>query len=86
MSVFIYHCIDTFLRRLKSENHCKLLPVGNHFSFLSPEARYNGRSVKRRIISSEDVGIVLLGYLKVICSIYLIFQYLQVCCILQWLY
>ncbi|RDX94494.1 CST complex subunit CTC1, partial [Mucuna pruriens] len=64
MSIFICHCIDTLLRILKSENHCKLLPVGNHVSFLSREARYNGRSV-RRIVRSEDIGIVLLGYLKI---------------------
>ncbi|TKY68592.1 CST complex subunit CTC1 [Spatholobus suberectus] len=64
MSIFICHCIHTLLRILKSENQCKLLPVGNHFSILSREARYNGRSV-RRIVRSEDVGVVLLGYLKI---------------------
>ncbi|KAG2396924.1 CST complex subunit [Vigna angularis] len=40
------------------------LRVGSIFSILSREARYNGRSL-RRIIQSEDVGVVLLGYLKV---------------------
>ncbi|KAG2396933.1 CST complex subunit [Vigna angularis] len=64
ISIFICHCIHTLLRIMKSENHCKLLPIGNQFSILSREARYNGRSL-RRIIQSEDVGVVLLGYLKV---------------------
>ncbi|KAE9616297.1 hypothetical protein Lalb_Chr04g0264211 [Lupinus albus] len=64
MSIFIYHCIDTLQRNLKLENQCKVLPVGNHSRFLSHEARYDGRSV-RRIISSEDTGIVLIGYLKI---------------------
>ena len=63
--MFISHCIDTLLRTLKSENHCKLLPASNHFRLLSREARCNGRSV-RRIIPGEDVGVALLGYLKVI--------------------
>lgn len=71
MSIFIHHCINTLQRMLKPERHCKLLSVGNHFSILSRQARYNGRS-GRRIISSEDVGIVLLGYLKVICLVYLV--------------
>ncbi|KAK7342865.1 hypothetical protein VNO80_25821 [Phaseolus coccineus] len=64
MSIFICHCIHTLLRIMKSENHCKLLPIGNHFSILSREARYNGRSF-RRILPSEDIGVVLLGYLKI---------------------
>ncbi|XP_022633687.1 CST complex subunit CTC1 isoform X2 [Vigna radiata var. radiata] len=64
ISIFICHCIHTLLRIMKSESHCKLLPIGNQFSILSREARYNGRSL-RRIIQSEDVGVVLLGYLKV---------------------
>nr|XP_004511201.1 CST complex subunit CTC1 isoform X2 [Cicer arietinum] len=63
-SIFIYHCINILQRMLKAENHCKLLSVGNHFSILSRRGRYNGTSV-RRILPSEDVGIVLLGYLKV---------------------
>lgn len=65
MSIFIFHCIDTLLRMLKSENHCKLLSVGNHFSILSHEVRFDGRPI-RRIIQSVDLGIVLLGCLKVI--------------------
>ncbi|KAI5420133.1 hypothetical protein KIW84_044064 [Lathyrus oleraceus] len=64
MSIFIHHCINTLHRMLKPESHCKLSSVGNHFSILSRQARYNGRS-GRRIISSEDVGIILLGYLKI---------------------
>ncbi|KAK7313892.1 hypothetical protein VNO77_39096 [Canavalia gladiata] len=64
ISVFICHCLCTLLRTLKLENQCKLLPIGNHFSILSREARYNGRSV-RRIIRSEDINVVLLGYLKI---------------------
>ncbi|XP_020206690.1 CST complex subunit CTC1 isoform X2 [Cajanus cajan] len=64
MSIFICHCIHTLLRILKSENRGKLLPVGNHFTILSREARYNGRSV-RRIVRSEDVGVILLGHLKI---------------------
>ncbi|KAJ1404674.1 CST complex subunit CTC1, plant [Sesbania bispinosa] len=64
MPIFICHCIDTLHRTLKSENHCKLLSVGNYFSIIPRQDRYNGRSV-RRIIPSKDVGVVLLGYLKI---------------------
>ncbi|XP_019427330.1 PREDICTED: CST complex subunit CTC1 isoform X2 [Lupinus angustifolius] len=64
MSIFIYHCIDTLQRKRKLENHCKVLPVGNLSRFSSHEAGYDGISV-RRIISSEDTGIVLIGYLKI---------------------
>jgi hypothetical protein len=84
-SIFIHHCINTLQRALKSESPCKLLSIGNHLSILPRPAKYNGRSV-RRIISSEDVGVVLLGYLKVISLVYLLSQYLQGSCILQWLY
>ena len=72
MSIFICHCIHTLLRIMKSENHCKLLAIGNHFSILSREARYNGRSFSR-ILRSEDIGVDLLGYLKVSGPIYLSF-------------
>jgi hypothetical protein len=85
MSIFIHHCINTLQRALKSESPCKLFSIGNHLSILPRPAKYNGRSV-RRIISSEDVGVVLLGYLKVISLVYLLSQYLQGSCILQWLY
>ncbi|CAI8606844.1 unnamed protein product [Vicia faba] len=64
ISIFIHHYMNTLQRMLKPESHCKLSSVGNDFSILSRQARYNGRS-GRRIISSEDVGIVLLGYLKI---------------------
>ncbi|KAG5001082.1 hypothetical protein JHK87_022154 [Glycine soja] len=64
LSIFICHCIHTLLRILKAENHCKLLPVGNHFSILSREATCNDSSF-RRIVRSEDLGVVLLGYLKI---------------------
>ncbi|KAK7243336.1 hypothetical protein RIF29_38129 [Crotalaria pallida] len=63
MSILLYHCIDTLLRKLKLENHCEVLPVRSHSKLLSCEARYDGISV-RRIISSEDVGVALIGYLK----------------------
>ncbi|MED6146720.1 hypothetical protein PIB30_037260 [Stylosanthes scabra] len=64
VSVFIRHCIYTLERTLKSENHCKLLPVGNHFRGLPHLARYSSRSW-RRIIPSKDVGVTLLGHLKI---------------------
>lgn len=85
MSIFIHHCINTLQRMLKSESPCKLLSVGNHFSILPRQARYNSRS-GRKIISSEDVGVVLHGYLKVISLVYLLSQYLNVNYILRWLY
>ncbi|KAK4284024.1 hypothetical protein QN277_000912 [Acacia crassicarpa] len=64
MSIFTHHCRATIMRILKSRNDCKLLTVENHSRLLSCEVRSCGRSV-RRIISSEDVGCLLLGYLKV---------------------
>ncbi|CAJ2657030.1 unnamed protein product [Trifolium pratense] len=64
MSIFIHHCINTLQRALKSESPCKFLSIGNHLSILPRPAKYNGRS-GRRIISSEDVGVGLLGYLKI---------------------
>ncbi|KAI9118727.1 hypothetical protein K1719_010172 [Acacia pycnantha] len=64
MSIFTHHCRATIMRILKSRNDCKLLTVENHSRLLSCEVRSRGRSV-RRIISSEDVGCLLLGYLKV---------------------
>ncbi|XP_028799438.1 CST complex subunit CTC1 [Neltuma alba] len=64
MSIFICHCRTTIMRILKTGNDCKSLTVDNHSGFLSCEVRSCGQSV-RRIISSEDVGCLLLGYLKV---------------------
>ncbi|XP_027356816.1 CST complex subunit CTC1-like [Abrus precatorius] len=64
MSIFFCHCIYTLLGTLKLENHSQVLPVGNYFSILSHKARNNGRSV-RRILRSEDLGVVLLGHLKI---------------------
>ncbi|XP_057737739.1 CST complex subunit CTC1 isoform X2 [Arachis stenosperma] len=63
-SVFIHHCIDTLERTLKSENRCKLLPVGNHSRVLPHLARYSSRP-GRKTIPGKDVGITLLGHLKI---------------------
>ncbi|MED6208091.1 hypothetical protein PIB30_041729 [Stylosanthes scabra] len=64
VSLFIRHCIDTIERTLKSENHCKLLPVGNHFRGVPHLARHSSRGW-RRIIPGKDVGVTLLGHLKI---------------------
>ncbi|XP_054786835.1 CST complex subunit CTC1 isoform X2 [Prosopis cineraria] len=64
MSIFACHCKATIMRMLRSGNDCKLLKVDNHLRLLSGEVSFRGHSV-RRIISSEDVGCLLLGYLKI---------------------
>ncbi|KAF7811458.1 CST complex subunit CTC1 isoform X1 [Senna tora] len=64
MSSFISQCRATLMSMLKSGNNSKLLTMDNYLGLLSCEARSHGRSV-RRIISSEDVGCLLLGYLKI---------------------
>lgn len=81
MSTFICHCRATLLRMLKSGNNCKLLTVNSNLRFFSCEARSYGQSV-RRIISSEDVGCLLLGYLKVIYIYHhlILLPYVQLSC------
>ena len=57
---------------LELENDCKRLPDDNHLRILSGEAGSHSPSI-RRIIPSEDVGIVLLGNLKVCISSAILF-------------
>lgn len=49
---------------LEFDNDCHLLCKNNRYIFLSSEDKSYGRS-KRQIVPSEDIGIVLLGSLKV---------------------
>lgn len=52
------------MRRLRLEKDCKKLCEKNQFSLLPCEGRFYGRSV-RKIFTSQDIGIILLGSLKV---------------------
>ncbi|KAI9200887.1 hypothetical protein LWI28_014534 [Acer negundo] len=65
ISSFIYYCEATWitaLLQLDNDNHT--MCENNRFSFLSHEAKSFGWS-KWRIFPSEDIGIVLLGSLKI---------------------
>lgn len=52
------------MRMLQRENDCKNICENNQFNLQSCEGRFYGRSIKK-IITSEDMGISLLGSLKV---------------------
>ncbi|XP_030950352.1 CST complex subunit CTC1 isoform X1 [Quercus lobata] len=65
ISSFICHCEATWMRMLQRENDCKNICENNQFNLQSCEGRFYGRSIKK-IITSEDMGISLLGSLKVI--------------------
>ncbi|KAJ7958119.1 CST complex subunit CTC1 isoform X1 [Quillaja saponaria] len=64
MSSFIHHVMTTWLRMLKSSEECKMFPGNRAFSFLSCEGRSYAQSV-RRILPSKDLGVALLGNLKI---------------------
>lgn len=52
------------MRVLRLEKDSKKLCEKNQFSLLSCEGRFYGRSI-RKILTSQDIGIILLGSLKV---------------------
>ena len=52
------------MRMLRLEKDCKKMFEKNQFSLLPCEGRFYGRSV-RKILTSQDIGIILLGSLKV---------------------
>ncbi|XP_024952233.2 CST complex subunit CTC1 isoform X2 [Citrus sinensis] len=65
ISSFIYHCEATGIKMLlEFDNECHLSFKNNRYILLSSEGEYYGRS-KRQIVPSEDIGIVLLGSLKI---------------------
>ncbi|KAF3974532.1 hypothetical protein CMV_002140 [Castanea mollissima] len=64
ISSFICHCEATWMRMLQQENDCKNICENNQFDPQSCEGRFYGQSIKK-IITSEDMGISLLGSLKV---------------------
>lgn len=65
ISSFIYRCEATGIKMLlEFDNECHLSFKNNRYILLSSEGEYYGRS-KRQIVPSEDIGIVLLGSLKV---------------------
>lgn len=65
ISSFIYHCEATWIKLLlEFDNDRHLLCKNNRCIFLSSEDKSYGRS-KRQIVPSEDIGIVLLGSLKI---------------------
>ncbi|XP_059636886.1 CST complex subunit CTC1 isoform X2 [Cornus florida] len=65
ISNFVSHCETTWLRLLlEKKNGCDLICNGNQYSFLSCEGRSSDLPL-RRFLQSEDVGVVLLGSLKI---------------------
>uniref|UniRef100_A0A2N9HSB4 CST complex subunit CTC1 n=1 Tax=Fagus sylvatica TaxID=28930 RepID=A0A2N9HSB4_FAGSY len=64
ISSFIRHCEVTWMRMLRLENDCKNFCENNQLSFQSCQGRFYGQSVKK-ILTSEDIGIILLGSLKI---------------------
>ncbi|KAM4129576.1 hypothetical protein ACJW30_01G033900 [Castanea mollissima] len=63
ISSFICHCEATWMRMLQQED-CKNICENDQFDPQSCEGRFYGQSIKK-IITSEDMGISLLGSLKV---------------------
>lgn len=66
---FIRHFQDTWIRNLHLGNDNKILSNkilqdNNQHSLLSCEGRSYGQSI-RKVFPSEDIGIVLIGSLKV---------------------
>ncbi|KAF5468328.1 hypothetical protein F2P56_012486 [Juglans regia] len=64
ISCFFHHCEATWMRILQLKNDCKKLCENNLFSLQSCEGRLYERSV-RKILTSDDIGIILLGSLKI---------------------
>ncbi|KAG6674780.1 hypothetical protein I3842_15G062100 [Carya illinoinensis] len=64
ISCFFHHCEATWMRILQLKSDCKKLCVNNLFSLQSCEGRLYDRSV-RKILTSDDIGIILLGSLKI---------------------
>ncbi|XP_059453022.1 CST complex subunit CTC1 isoform X2 [Corylus avellana] len=64
ISSFIRYCEATWTRMLRLEKDCKKMFEKNQFSLLPCEGRFYGRSV-RKILTSQDIGIILLGSLKI---------------------
>lgn len=61
---FIQHCEATWMRILQLENDSKKFSENNQFSVQSCEGRFYNLSV-RKILRGKDIGILLLGNLKV---------------------
>lgn len=68
MFTFINHWERTWIRELQVRNENKILRDSNQYSLLSCEGRSYGQST-RKIFSSEDIGITLIGNLKVSWSV-----------------
>ncbi|GAV69022.1 hypothetical protein CFOL_v3_12523, partial [Cephalotus follicularis] len=65
ISSFLDHCKTRLIRMLlQVEADCNRLQDKSQLSFLSSEGGYSGCSM-RRIFSSEDIGFILLGSLKI---------------------
>ncbi|KAK9270684.1 hypothetical protein L1049_026266 [Liquidambar formosana] len=63
ISYFLCHCEATWTKALLHvEKDCKIM--NNRYNLVSCEGKYYDQSI-RRIFSSEDIGIVLLGSLKI---------------------
>lgn len=64
ISSFIHFSEATWTRMLRLENGCEKTSVNSQFRLLPCEGRFYSQSI-RKILGSEDVGIILLGSLKV---------------------
>lgn len=68
ISSFIYHCEATWMKKLlELDKNSHILSKNKRYSLLSCEGKSYGRS--KMIFSSRDIGIVLLGSVKVSCLI-----------------
>ncbi|CAB4296424.1 unnamed protein product [Prunus armeniaca] len=64
LSIFICHCEALWMRALQLENSCEKLHDDKKYSLQLCEGRSHVQSV-RKIFSSEDMGVSLMGSLKV---------------------
>ncbi|CAL8100115.1 unnamed protein product [Prunus armeniaca] len=63
LSIFICHCEALWMRALQLENSCEKLHDDKKYSLQLCEGRSHVQSV-RKIFSSEDMGVSLMGSLK----------------------
>ncbi|KAK9929523.1 hypothetical protein M0R45_026619 [Rubus argutus] len=63
LSLFICHCEPTWMTALKLENNCRKFHDDKQYSLQLCEGRSYVQSI-RKIFSSEDIGITLIGSLK----------------------
>ncbi|EEF52463.1 conserved hypothetical protein [Ricinus communis] len=65
ISTFLHHCESMWMKVLvQLERNCRIWPGNSSSSLLSCKGRSHGRTL-RRIFQSEDIGVSLLGSLKI---------------------